>query len=349
MANNEINTKGIINSIDNFNENSEKICASLNGLEASLNEFNKSISKLDDLKEIDLTKQKIDQLKVYKDKVDKTIEGLKTIEGDLSGIENLIETISKFSEEIQSVMKNSNAISFNSVSKNVRELDKRITAFNKKIDTFVQSELLKKMDAQYESLIEHFNSALEKQQKTIASMEEKLNQIESQSGQITGLAPAKIDPSKIVFDGFDKDNMEGLFKDFIKEIISEYTKVEPSKASIYRGFSENVLKVLSDEGELEASYILGQRYYELGQIDMAVVEYEKLVDGGDDRCKDRLIEIYKEKSNEGNALYQEKLGFELYRGKIIEKDVDEAIKLLEKAESNGSTNAKKYLELIRLK
>lgn len=264
-------------------------------------------------------------------------------------MENLIETISKFSEEIQSVMKNSNAISFNSVSKNVRELDKRITAFNKRIDTFVQSELLKKMDAQYESLIEHFNSALEKQQKTIESMEEKLNQIEAQSGQIGGLAPAKIDPSKIVFDGFDKDNMEGMFKGFIEEIIAEYTKVEPSKASIYRGFSENVLKVLSDEGELEASYILGQRYYESGQIDMAVIEYEKLVDGGDDRCKDRLIEIYKEKSKEGNALYQEKLGFELYRGKIIEKDVDEAIKLLEKAESNGSPNAKKYLELIRLK
>ncbi|MGN1031836.1 MAG: hypothetical protein ACI4PU_00100, partial [Intestinibacter sp.] len=135
----------------------------------------------------------------------------------------------------------------------------------------------------------------------------------------------------------------------IKGIIDEYTKAEPSKSSIYRGFSENVLKALSDEGELEASYILGQRYYESGQIDMAVVEYEKLVDGGDERCKDRLIEIYKEKSNEGNALYQEKLGFELYRGKIIEKDVDEAIKLLEKAESNGSASSKKYLELIKLK
>ena len=347
MANNEINTKGIINSIDNFNENSEKICVSLNGLEASLNEFNKSISKLDGLKQIDLTKQKIDQLTTYKDKVSRTIEGLKTIDQDLSGIESLIETISKFSEEIQSIMKNSNAINFNAVSKNVRELDKRITAFNKRIDTFVQSELLKKMDAQYESLIEHFNSALEKQQKTIESMEEKLSQIEAQSGQITGLAPAKIDPSKIVFDGFD--NMENMFKDFIEEIISEYSKAEPSKASIYRGFSENVLKALSDEGELEASYILGQRYYESGEIDLAVVEYEKLVDAGDDRCKDRLIEVYKEKSNEGNALYQEKLGFELYRGKIIEKDVDEAIKLLEKAESNGSPNAKKYLELIRLK
>ena len=59
--------------------------------------------------------------------------------------------------------------------------------------------------------------------------------------------------------------------------------------------------------------------------------------------------VNKEKSKEGNALYQEKLGFELYRGKIIEKDVDEAIKLLEKAKSNGSPNAKKYLELIRLK
>ena len=64
MANNEINTKGIINSIDSFNENSQKICASLNGLETSLNEFNKSISKLDDLKEIDLTKKKIDELKL---------------------------------------------------------------------------------------------------------------------------------------------------------------------------------------------------------------------------------------------------------------------------------------------
>lgn len=347
MANNEINTKGIINSIDSFNENSQKICASLNGLETSLNEFNKSISKLDDLKEIDLTKKKIDELKTYKDKVTSTIEGLKTIDEDLSGIENLIETISKFSEEIQSVMKNSNAISFSNVSKNVRDLDKKITAFNKKIDTFVQSELLKKMDAQYDTLTEHFNTALEKQQKTIESMEEKLSQIEAQSGQIGKFAPAKIDPSKIAFDGFD--NIENMFKDFIEEIIVQYTKAEPSKANIYREFSENVLKALSDEGELEASYILGQRYYEAGQIDMAVVEYEKLVDGGDDRCKDRLIEIYKEKSNEGNALYQEKLGFELYRGKIIEKDVDEAIKLLEKAERNGSPNSKKYLELIRLK
>ena len=349
MSNNEINTKGIINSIDNFNKNSQKICESLNGLGASLNEFNKSISKLEDLKEIDLTKKKIDQLKNYKDKVTQTIEKLKTIDEDLSNMDNLIQTISTFSEEIQSIMKNSHAINFNAVSKNVRELDKKITAFNKRIDTFVQSELLKKMDAQYESLVEHFESALERQQKTIDSMEEKLDQIESQSGKIVKPATENVDISNVILEGFDMENMTAVFRNLIEEIISSYTNATPSKASIYNGFSENALRALSTEGELEASYILGQRYYEAGKIDMAVLEYEKLVDSGDERCKDRLIEIYKQKAEEGNALYQEKLGFELYRGKIIEKDVEKAIKLLEKAERNGSANSKKYLELIRLK
>ena len=63
----------------------------------------------------------------------------------------------------------------------------------------------------------------------------------------------------------------------------------------------------------------------------------------------KTLIIYKEKSAEGNPLYLEKLGFELYRGRLIEKDVDKAIELLEKAEHNGSVNSKKYLELIKLK
>ena len=44
-------------------------------------------------------------------------------------------------------------ISFTTVSKNVRDLDKKITAFNKRIDTFIESELLKKMDTQYERCV----------------------------------------------------------------------------------------------------------------------------------------------------------------------------------------------------
>ena len=32
MANKELNTKGIVDSIDNFNRNSEQICETLNGL-----------------------------------------------------------------------------------------------------------------------------------------------------------------------------------------------------------------------------------------------------------------------------------------------------------------------------
>ena len=62
-----------------------------------------------------------------------------------------------------------------------------------------------------------------------------------------------------------------------------------------------------------------------------------------------MIKIYKQKSDEENPIYQEKLGFELYRGKIIEKDIDKAIELLQKAGKNGSINSKKYLELINLK
>ena len=50
MTNNELNTRGIVESIDKFNENSEQICITLNGLEVSINEFNKSITKLDSLK-----------------------------------------------------------------------------------------------------------------------------------------------------------------------------------------------------------------------------------------------------------------------------------------------------------
>ena len=63
MTNNELNTRGIVESIDKFNENSEQICITLNGLEGSINEFNKSITKLDSLKQIDITKKKMDELK----------------------------------------------------------------------------------------------------------------------------------------------------------------------------------------------------------------------------------------------------------------------------------------------
>lgn len=359
MGNSELNTKGIIDSIDSFNENTEKICNSLNSLEGSLNGFNESISKLDQLKEIDLTKKKIDQLKDYKQKVNQAIDGLQTIDQDLSKIDELIETISKFAEEIHSVMKKSNTINFNTVSKNVRDLDKKITAFNKRIDTFIETELLRKMDTQYENMVEHFDNAIEKQQKIIDSMQEKIEQISSQNSQIklnsqVRIKPMKsIDTSNLDFRGNDLfsdfGNMQEMMASFVEDVIDAYKDNENSKANIYQGFSEKVLKVLSEEGELEASYILGERYYEAGQIDEAVVEYEKLADAGDDRCKDKLIKIYKEKVEEEDPLYQERLGFELYRGKIIEKDIDKAIELLEKAEKNGSINSRKYLELIRLK
>jgi TPR repeat protein len=144
-------------------------------------------------------------------------------------------------------------------------------------------------------------------------------------------------------------NLEEVMSDFIENVIDTYRDTDSAKESIYKGFSSNVLKLLSDEGEIEASYVLGERYYKEGKIDEAVVEYEKLLDDEDERCVDKLINIYKEKAAEGNPLYLEKLGFELYRGRLIEKDVDKAIELLEKAEHNGSVNSKKYLELIKLK
>ncbi|WP_343003398.1 hypothetical protein [Clostridium sp. 2218st1_F5_2218SCRN_220325] len=140
-----------------------------------------------------------------------------------------------------------------------------------------------------------------------------------------------------------------MMRSVIEDVICKNDGKKNSKSSIYAGFSTKVLQVLSEEGELEASYILGNRYYDEGEIDKAVLEYEKLVDNNDNRCAERLIKIYKQKSKEENPLYQEKLGFELYRGKIIKKDIDKAIKLLEKAEKNGSKNSKKYLELINLK
>ena len=96
------------NSIDNFNRNSEQISETLNGLEGSINEFNKSITRLQSLKDIDLTKKKIDELSTYKQKVNHMIKELQTIEGDLSKMDELIETVSKFGGEIHSVMKNSN-------------------------------------------------------------------------------------------------------------------------------------------------------------------------------------------------------------------------------------------------
>lgn len=349
MENNQLNAKGIIDSIDRFNEHSEQICISLNGLEESLNGFNKSISKLDGLKEIDLTKEKIDQLKKYKDKASDTVKNLQTIDKDLDAMKELIKTVSTFGEEIQSVMKESNAINFNTISKNVREIEKKLNAFNKRIDTFVQSELLKKLDTHYESLVEYFDKALEKQQKVIDSIEGKLEQVTSQHNQIKTSSDGQEEGASISLEGLDISSIKSEIKKIIEETMGSYTPEGTSKASIYRGFSEKVLKTLSEEGELEASFILGERYYDLGQIDQAVVEYEKLVDSGDEICKDKLIEIYNKKAEEENPLYQEKLGFELYRGKIIEKDIEKAIKLLEKAERNGSINSKRYLELIRLK
>ena len=55
-------------------------------------------------------------------------------------------------------MKNSNTISFNTISNNVRDLDKKITSFNKRIDTFIERELIKKLDEQYEN-ITNWNSS----------------------------------------------------------------------------------------------------------------------------------------------------------------------------------------------
>lgn len=358
MTNNEVNTHGIIDSIDNFNQNSEQICETLNGLEDSINEFNKSITRLDSLKDIQLTKKKLDELSTYKQNVNQMIKQLQAVEGDLSKMDELIKTVSKFGDEIHSVMKNSNVISFNTISNNVRELDKKITSFNKRIDTFIERELLKKMDEQYEAIMERVNTALEKQQKMIDSIDEKIEQIGVE--QPTNVQPTNVQfsteniqmmqqSSNAIMESLLGGTMEDAMESFIENIIERYKDNETSKASIYSGLSVKALKVLSEEGELEASYILGQKYYEEGKIDEAVIEYEKLVDNEDERCLNKLIKIYKEKAEEGNPLYQEKLGFELYRGKIIEKDIDKAIELLQKAQKNGSINSKKYLEIINLK
>ena len=339
MANKELNTKGIVDSIDNFNRNSEQICETLNGLEGSINEFNKSITRLQSLKDIDLTKKKIDELSTYKQKVNHMIKELQTIESDLS-------------DEIHSVMKNSNTISFNTISNNVRDLDKKITSFNKRIDTFIERELIKKLDEQYENIMERVNTALEKQQKMIDSIDEKVEQIGTVQPNMQ-ISPEKLkmmkESSNTAMEAILGGNLEEVMSDFIENVIDTYRDTDSAKESIYKGFSSNVLKLLSDEGEIEASYVLGERYYKEGKIDEAVVEYEKLLDDEDERCVDKLINIYKEKAAEGNPLYLEKLGFELYRGRLIEKDVDKAIELLEKAEHNGSVNSKKYLELIKLK
>ena len=352
MANKELNTKGIVDSIDNFNRNSEQICETLNGLEGSINEFNKSITRLQSLKDIDLTKKKIDELSTYKQKVNHMIKELQTIEGDLSKMDELIETVSKFGGEIHSVMKNSNTISFNTISNNVRDLDKKITSFNKRIDTFIERELIKKLDEQYENIMERVNTALEKQQKMIDSIDEKVEQIGTVQPNMQ-ISPEKLkmmkESSNTAMEAILGGNLEEVMSNFIESVIDTYRDTDSAKESIYKGFSSNVLKLLSDEGEIEASYVLGERYYKEGKIDEAVVEYEKLLDDEDERCVDKLINIYKEKAAEGNQLYLEKLGFELYRGRLIEKDVDKAIELLEKAEHNGSVNSKKYLELIKLK
>lgn len=345
MANSELNTRGIVDSIDKFNEHSEQICTTLNGLEGSINEFNRSISKLDSLNQIDMTKQKMNELNTYKNKVSQMVNGLKNIDQDLSKLDELIKTIAQFAEEIHSVMKNSNMISFTTVSKNVRDLDKKITAFNKRIDTFIESELLKKMDAQYDDIMEHIDSVLERQQKMIDEIDEKLDQISPENNK----KQSSSEVGNIVLDSKFEGNIENIIKSVIKDVVIKNGATINSKSSIYHGFSTKVLQVLSEEGELEASYILGDRYYEEGQVDKAVVEYEKLVDNNDNRCAEKLIKIYKQKSDEENPIYQEKLGFELYRGKIIEKDIDKAIELLQKAGKNGSINSKKYLELINLK
>ena len=345
MANSELNTRGIVDSIDKFNEHSEQICTTLNGLEGSINEFNRSISKLDSLNQIDMTKQKMNELNTYKNKVSQMVNGLKNIDQDLSKLDELIKTIAQFAEEIHSVMKNSNMISFTTVSKNVRDLDKKITAFNKRIDTFIESELLKKMDAQYDDIMEHIDSVLERQQKMIDEIDEKLDQISPENNK----KQSSSEVGNIVLDSKFEGNIENIIKSVIKDVVIKNGATINSKSSIYHGFSTKVLQVLSEEGELEASYILGDRYYEEGQVDKAVVEYEKLVDNNDNRCAEKLIKIYKQKSDEENPIYQEKLGFELYRGKIIEKDIDKAIELLQKAGKNGTINSKKYLELINLK
>lgn len=360
MSNNELNTNGIIDSIDNFNKNSEQICETLNGLEGSVNEFNKSIGRLESLKDIQLTKKKLDELSMYKQNVNHMIKDLQELEGDLSKMDELITTVSKFGEEIHSVMKNSNVISFNTISNNVRELDKKITSFNKRIDTFIERELLKKMDEQYETIMERVNTALEKQQKMIDSIDEKIEQIGASQPAPSNVQPTNVQlspeniqmmqqSSNAIMESLLGGTMEDAMETFIENIIERYKDNETSKVSIYSKLSTKALKALSEEGELEASYILGEKYYEEGKIDEAVVEYERLVDKEDDRCLDKLIKIYKEKAKEGNSLYQEKLGFELYRGKIIEKDIDKAIDLLQQAQKNGSINSKNYLELINLK
>ena len=200
--------------------------------------------------------------------------------------------------------------------------------------------------------MDRVNTALEKQQKMIDSIDEKVEQIGTVQPNMQ-ISPEKLkmmkESSNTAMEAILGGNLEEVMSDFIENVIDTYRDTDSAKESIYKGFSSNVLKLLSDEGEIEASYVLGERYYKEGKIDEAVVEYEKLLDDEDERCVDKLINIYKEKAAEGNPLYLEKLGFELYRGRLIEKDVDKAIELLEKAEHNGSVNSKKYLELIKLK
>lgn len=355
MENKEINinTAGIVEAVENFNKNSKEICKTLNGLEDSVNNFNKSMSRLESLKDLKLAKAKIDELSAYKQSVNQMIKELQKLDGDLLQMDNLIKVVSKFGDEIHDVMKNSNSISFNTVSNNVRELDKKITSFTKRIDTFIERELLKKMDEQYSSITEKVNKALEKQQKMIESIDKKVEEIDVAQPKNVQLSPENIKmmqkSSNVIMENIFGENVEDMMSSLIGEIIESYKDSEASKVAIYSNLSTRALNVLSEEGELEASYILGEKYYEEGKIDKAVVQYEKLIENKDNRCLEKLIKIYNEKAKEGNPIYQEKLGFELYRGKIIKKDTEKAIELLEKAQQNGSVNSKKYLEIIKLK
>ena len=147
-------------------------------------------------------------------------------------------------------------------------------------------------------------------------------------------------------------NGEGVSKK-MEESIKLFEK------SANRGHADSRVKLieiyekLANTGFGDAEYKLGEIYYEgewLEQnVDKAIKLFERSAKQGHEESRKKIIEIYLSQSDKGNIQADCRLGDIYYKGELVGKNIDEAIKWYEKAVKQGSIEAKTKLGEIYYK
>ncbi|MGL4848159.1 MAG: tetratricopeptide repeat protein [Clostridium sp.] len=128
-------------------------------------------------------------------------------------------------------------------------------------------------------------------------------------------------------------------------ILTEKSLIEEGRYYLERYLNKDDLTIAldylgeaSDNGDIEASYLLGDIYYKdkiIDDIDLAIEYYKRAAYGKNALATEKLIEIYLNKAEKEEYIYYYLLGDIYFNGELIEIDEDKYMKYYVLAAENG--------------